>query len=104
MKYNEFIFKSWRFDESQKTLTLNYSLDNQLDFTETYHFDFEFSPDFNKDLLDVTCQSLFLMAGVSYYKTYLPPHIKLSQGQLDREKAEFFERTYQNGLGEFFYR
>jgi hypothetical protein len=103
MKYQNFIFKSWGFDEASKMLSLNYSFDDQLDLTETYKFDFELKPNYDKNLFNKACQSLFLMAGVSYYKAYLPPTILLGSIQLGHEEAEFFSKTYQRGLGEFFY-
>lgn len=102
MKYNHFIFKDYRFDVAGKTLFLHYSLDNKLNFTETFHFDFDFEK-YDEALLDRAIQGLFFMAGVSYYKTYLPPEIVVERGDLDQEMADFFAKTYQKGLGEFFY-
>jgi UDP-N-acetyl-alpha-D-muramoyl-L-alanyl-L-glutamate epimerase len=101
-KYQKFIFKDYSFDVGTRSLTLRYSLDDSLDFTETYKFDFEFA-NYDSATLDRACQTLFFMAGVSYYKTYLPPEIVIEKGELDQKMAEFFSKTYQRGLGEFFY-
>jgi hypothetical protein len=101
-KYREFIFKSYSFDAANKTLELNYSYDNQINFTESYHFDFDYIP-YDPRQLDRTVQSLFFMAGVSYYKAYLAPKITIEQGQMNKDQAQFLSKTYQRGLGEFFY-
>jgi hypothetical protein len=102
MKYQQFIFDNYQFDASSKRLDLHYSLDDQLHFTESYVFDFDFV-DYDPAILDRALQGLFFMAGVSYYKTYIPPEIVIKQGELDREIAAFFSKTYQRGLGEFWY-
>lgn len=101
-KYNQFIFESYTWDEKQKTLALHYSLDTQLTFTESYRFNFDFAPH-DPETLDRALQSLFFMAGVSYYKTYTPAEIVIQQGSMTPEQASFFSKTYQRGLGEFWY-
>ncbi|HSW99854.1 MAG TPA: hypothetical protein VLH38_02345 [Patescibacteria group bacterium] len=101
-KYQQFIFESYAFDPSSKTLELRYSLDGQLHFLESYRFDFNFTA-YDPNALDQALQTLFFMAGVSYYKAYLPPEIVIKQGQLDTEQAAFFSKTYQRGLGEFWF-
>lgn len=103
MTYNTFSFDSYHFDIPSKTLVLKYSLDEKLNFEESYKFDFDFTSDIDDDLLDKACLGLFLMAGVSYYKTYLPIKINTNGRVLDRKMASFFSKTYQRGLGEFFY-
>ena len=101
MSYETFVFDSYMFDESSKTLHLHYAIDDALGFTETYKFDFEFV-EHDQYVLDRAFQLLFYIAGVSYYKTYLPPRI-VSHQTLDEATARFLQRTYQKGLGEFFY-
>lgn len=102
MKYRSFIFQDYFFDAEAKTLYLNYSLDDTLVFAETYRFNFQFTK-YDPKLLEVALTTLFYMAGVSYYKTYLPPKIIPSkQHPLDPSMAGFFDRTYQQGLREFF--
>lgn len=103
-KYRQFIFKDYNFSPETKILKLNYSLDGQVNFTETYTFDFDFTDEIDGALLNIAITSLFYMAGVSYYKTYLPPEIVINpQPFLDQPSADFFSKTYQRGLGEFFY-
>lgn len=102
MKYQQFIFDSYKFTPSTKTLELVYSLDDTLSFTETYRFNFDYAEyDFRE--LDRALQALFFMAGVSYYKAYLPPEIIVKEGSIDGESADFYAKTWQKGLGEFFY-
>lgn len=101
-KYRQFIFESYRFDSDSGKLELRYSLDKTLSFTEDYRFDFPFA-DYDPDTLDRALQLLFLMAGVSYYKTYIPGEIVADNAAVDRQLAEFFGKTYQRGLGEFWY-
>lgn len=100
-QFSNFIFKDYALEGSK--LTLTYSLDNSITFQEVYSFDFDFDPELDKQLLDRALQTLFFMAGVSYYKTYLPKEIKIESGQLDKNGADFFGKTWQKGLGEFFY-
>lgn len=100
--YKSFIFKSYKFDEVQKTISLNYSFDDQHDFCETFTFDFDYA-DYDKSTLDRALQSLFFIAGVSYYKAFPTDSINIQQGQLDSQGTQFFSETYQKGLGEFFY-
>lgn len=101
-KYQEFSFDSYEFDPTNGILTLQYSIDNTLRFVEGYRFDFQFVQ-YDPEILDRALQALFFMAGVSYYKTYAPPKIVVRTGELDRVMATFFSKTYQRGLGEFWY-
>ncbi len=100
--YRQFIFQDYKFNSGTKTLDLHYSMDDMLHFRETYTFDFDFGT-YNEQLLDRAIQSLFFMAGVSYYKTYIPLEIVVRRGDLDADSAAFFSKTYQRGLGEFWY-
>ena len=70
--YQKFIFSDYAFNPTERTLVLQYALDDTLHFTETYRFDFPFTA-FDPAALDVALQQLFFIAGVSYYKTFLPP-------------------------------
>lgn len=101
-KYQQFIFESYEFDTNRRTLQLHYSFDGEARFTEKFHFDFDFAA-YDPNLLDIALQNLFFMAGVSYYKAYLAPEIVVKQGKLDAGGAAFFAKTYQRGMGEFWY-
>lgn len=100
--YNNFIFKDYLFDKGSHSLHLYYSVDGLFEFTETYEFDFDFVA-YDPEILRRACEALFFMAGVSYYKAYLPLNIVVEKGELDTSMANFFSKTYQKGLGELFY-
>jgi len=102
MSYQAFRFKSYVLDVGSKTLTLEYGFDDDLSFRETFRFDFNFAS-YDKDVLDRACQLLFFIAGVSYYKAYEVEKIVVEAGQIDQNLAHFLGKTYQRGLGEFFY-
>lgn len=101
-QYDGFIFKYYIFDETLKTLELKYEFKNGQEFTETYYFDFDFQ-DYDNKQLDRALEHLLLMAGVSYYKAYIPKLIEISKGSLSKQEADFFAKTYQKGLAEFWY-
>lgn len=100
--YKQFIFKRYEFDASSGQLALYYGYDDELTFCETYAFEFDFV-DYDEQVLDKALQLLFLVAGVSYYKAFLAPDIIVEQAQIDQSLQQFLARTYQHGLGEFFY-
>jgi hypothetical protein len=102
MTYQQFSFDDYVFDANTKTLSLHYSIDDTLHFTETYQFGFDFVQ-YDELLLDRAIQLLFFIAGVSYYKTYIPSTIVIKRGEVDQAFADFLGETYQKGLGEFFY-
>src|SRR5580700_8410439 len=101
-KYAQFIFKRYEFDKNSGRLQLYYGYDEALECCESYHFDFDFI-DYDAAALERALQLLFFMAGVSYYKLYLAPEIVVSAGQIDESLATFLGKTYNRGLGEFFY-
>jgi hypothetical protein len=100
--FNAFIFESYGFDKAAGVLELNYRFDNDLSFNEKYTFDFDFE-EYDEKLLDRAFQSLFIMAGISYYKAYTVESMELKTLRLDKKMASFFSKTYQKGLGEYFY-
>ncbi len=101
-KYQTFCFDNYVFDKANKTLVLRYNFDSQESLEERYVFNCDFV-DYNQDALDRALQLLFLMAGISYYKAYLPPKIIAKNLTIDPTVANFLSKTYQKGLGEFFY-
>jgi UDP-N-acetyl-alpha-D-muramoyl-L-alanyl-L-glutamate epimerase len=46
---------------------------------------------------------LHLIAGVSYYKSALPPQLEIATGAISHERAALLQAIYQHGLGEFAY-
>jgi len=58
----------------------------------------------NQKLLAKLLFNLQLALGVSYYKTYCPRKIIIKNGSLTPREAEFWNKLYTKGLGEFFYK
>ena len=103
--YNTFIFKSYGFNEENKTLKLNYSFDNKLNFTEEIVFPSKKILSYNDiEALNNVFKYLHIIAGISYYKLFLPKKIIIETLKLDKQQANFFNNFYINGLGEFSYR
>jgi len=101
-RYKQFIFEDYRFEADARILSLHYSFDGSIHFTETFRFDFDFAA-YDPRLLERACQTLFFLAGVSYFKAYLAPEIVVKKGVVDAASAAFYSTTYERGLGEFFY-
>lgn len=101
--FQTFSFDKYSFDQDTKTLTFKYSIDDEINFVEQYQFDIDIDKNVDSEVLDRACKIAFLVAGVSYYKTYLPPNITYKDIDVDQNLADFLSKTYQKGLGEFFY-
>jgi hypothetical protein len=95
--YQAFIFKDYSFDTAGKTLTLHYSFDDEITFSETFRFNFAFA-DYDGPTLERALQLLFFMAGVSYYKAYPTTEIRVEKGTIDDGLAQFLATTWQAGL------
>lgn len=99
---NTFYYKKYDFNAQTGVLTFTYET-NGYTFVETITFPgapFNVSNDVQKAL-----DSIFFYAhiafGISYYKAFLPPQIKIETGELTPEEALFFKTFYLSGLGEF---
>jgi hypothetical protein len=103
---NTFRFVSWNFDEETGTASFFYALDNGSEFIETFQFQpSSFNLDAKRRQALKTClQNLFLVTGISYYKTAVPPVIIIDNFDIPKETAVFMENLYVNGLGEFAFR
>ncbi|PIR53323.1 hypothetical protein COU76_01700 [Candidatus Peregrinibacteria bacterium CG10_big_fil_rev_8_21_14_0_10_49_10] len=104
--YSTFLFDSYTFNPKKGEIRLNYSLDDEVHFTETLTLQKEglFPDGVDKELLERALFSLHLIGGISYYKTCCPGKIEIRSGKLTKEQAEFWNTVYTKGLGEFFYR
>ncbi len=103
-KYKTFIFESYEFNKEKREIKLFYSLDSNVFFCEKIKLPDNDYFEFDKELLDKALFNLHLIAGVSYYKIYCPPEIKISSGNLSKEQAVFWNDIYTKGLGEFFFK
>jgi UDP-N-acetyl-alpha-D-muramoyl-L-alanyl-L-glutamate epimerase len=83
-------------------LTCHYRLDDTA-FTERLVFDAP-GADYGTPAAHAAARLLFLLAGVSYYKTGAPPVIRGPQGGLTAGETDLLLTFYRSGLAEFSYR
>lgn len=106
LKAKTFRFRGYNFDSKSLKITFDYRIEffnrGQLDFSETIILPRD-SKNISEDLLKVFLEPLHIILGISYYKLYCPPKIRLSFG-LSKEQADFWNKVYRKGLGEFLYR
>src|ERR1700722_19655148 len=96
-----FRYEAWAAAAETGTLTCRYSLDG-LDFAE--RFTLPPGPRWQTGAAQAAARLVFLLAGVSYYKTAAPPVIDLGQTALTAAELDFLREFYLQGLGEFAYR
>ena len=97
-----FIFESYSFNAEKKELTLNYSFDSKMFFSEKITFVSDKILNIDEiGALNNVFKYLHLIAGISYYKLFLPPNIIIKTVDLNKKQADFFNEFYLNGLGEF---
>ena len=106
MRREEFIFEKYEADKAKGEFRFYYSLGGEIDFVEKLSVDREsvIWKNVNRELLDAVLFNSHLMLGISYWKTYCPEKITVNSGKLNKEQAEFWNKLYTNGLGEFFYK
>lgn len=71
-------------------------------FTEEIFFDIKNPQELPEHVLEELLKLTHITLGVSYYKLYLPPEIKLNF-DISKSQADFFNTLYQKGLGEFYF-
>ena len=100
-----FTFAGFEIDESAREVRLRYRLGSgdNLSFTERVVFDSPLpgagSP--LRPAFEAAVETLWLAAGVSYYKTCAPPKIVVEGAALSGDQRRFFQTLYVDGLGEF---
>ncbi len=55
-------------------------------------------------VVDRIFRLIFLMSGVSYYKSFVPQTLICESFSLDRITTEFLQKFYEKGLAEFAFR
>jgi UDP-N-acetyl-alpha-D-muramoyl-L-alanyl-L-glutamate epimerase len=96
-----FRYESFATDAARGLLTCTYSLDGR-EFTERVTL--PPGPRWETPSAQAAARLVFLLAGVSYYKTAAPPVIDLGTTPLTTSEADFLHAYYVNGLAEFAYR
>ncbi len=107
-KYNTFEFSKFTYNEDSGLLKLFYKID-ELEFVEEINFNpnnkkLRQLTDIEKQALNLSFTYLHLVAGISYYKLFLPENININTTKLSIEQKDFFDKLYFNGLGEFSFR
>lgn len=104
-QYSTFLFDSYDWNPEKGTVSLRYSLDDEVHFTETLTLpEAPYVLPETEEEFDRALFALHLIGGVSYYKTCLPKKIEIRSGTLSPKQAKFWNSVYENGLGEFFFR
>ena len=96
-----FRYEGFVADAEQGLLTCRYSLDGR-EFTELISL--APGPRWNTPAARAAARLVFLLAGVSYYKTAAPPVIDLGTTPLTDAERAFLRDFYLQGLGEYAYK
>jgi UDP-N-acetyl-alpha-D-muramoyl-L-alanyl-L-glutamate epimerase len=99
-----FRYRGYHADAEHAVLTCRYELDGR-EFTEKVTLPgAEGNPRWDSEAAQAAARLVFLLAGVSYYKTAAPPVIDLGETALTEAERTFLRDFYLHGLGEFAYR
>lgn len=101
----QFTFQGYSIDLKKGEILFKFGLQGEknIDFTEKVSFP-PVSEDIPHVLLKSILNSLMLILGISYWKSYCPKEIIIENNFLSKEQAEFWNTIYTKGLGEFFYK
>jgi hypothetical protein len=113
MNADRFLYESYELDAERRRVVCRYSLGARR-FTEEIGFEPSVERGseergawyaaWDSAPVDAAARILFLLAGVSYYKTGAPPLIDLGTTETTEEERAFLRTFYIEGLGEFAYR
>ena len=96
----KFTYEGVDVSPSTGEITSRYSLDGR-SFTEVVRLPVEL--DWDQPAVAAAARILFLLSGISYYKTAAPPVIDLGDTPVTAEEIAFLREFYVEGLGEFSY-
>ncbi len=96
-----FCYQGFDLDPTRGLLTCRYSLGERY-FAEKITF--AVAGDWDSPAVGQAARLIFLLAGVSYYKTAAPPVVDLGQVPVTAAELAFLRTFYLDGLGEFAYR
>jgi hypothetical protein len=104
--FQAFRFVAREFD-ARGHVTLRYALDDELSFVEELDLPIRSSPaqldEAGRARVDGLLSLLHWVAGVSYFKTALPPQVVCETGAPPPAAAALLEALYSEGLGELAY-
>ena len=96
-----FRYLSFAMDGERGVLSCRYELDGR-EFTERVTL--PAGPRWQTEAARAAARLVFLLAGVSYYKTAAPPVVDFGETALTDAEHGFLREFYLQGLGEFAYR
>lgn len=96
-----FRYEGFAVDPGQGELRCTYSLDDR---TFTERFVLAAGPAWETPAAQAAARLVFLLTGVSYYKTGAPPVVDLGEHAVTDLERDFLRTFYLDGLGEFAYR
>lgn len=109
-RFQTFRFLDYDLDEVTGVLKMRYEVESKdgekIEFEEKNQFEvarIDWSK-VNQEAVKMALDAYFLMSGLSYYKAHLAEKLDLGKIRLNLEQAVFWNKLYQRGLGEFFYR
>src|ERR1700739_299240 len=101
MRGQVFRYEGFATDAERGLLTCRYSLDGR-EFAERVSL--APGPGWDAPAAQAAARIVYLLAGVSYYKTAAPPGIDLGDTALTERERAFLREVYLSGLGEYAYR
>ena len=99
----EFRYEAYRIDPDSGLLSCRYSVDGR-PFGERVTFHPMGQARWDSPAVAAAARLVFLLAGISCYKTAAPPVINTGETVLTPREREFLRAFYTDGLGEFAYR
>ncbi len=98
---DRFRYDGYAIDTADAAVVCHYATGDQ---TFTERFAFEGGSDWNDPAVQAAVRILYLLAGVSYYKTSAAGLIDLGNLPTTAPERDFLRTFYVNGLGEYAYR
>ena len=98
---DRFRYDGYTIDTADSAVVCHYAAGDQ---TFTERFAFESGGDWADPAVLAAVRILYLLAGVSYYKTSAASVIDLGELPTTAQERDFLRTFYVNGLGEFAYR
>ena len=98
-----FRYEGYQIDPDRGLLTCRYSI-GEYRFSEQVTVPGGAAGQWAREDVHEAARLVFLLAGVSYYKTAAPPVIDLGETAVTDTERAFLRAFYTDGLGEFGYR
>jgi len=101
-EHGEFKILGWTPHDTQGRVEMHYGYESGLRFCESidFHAPLPRAGGF-RESFDAAVSALCALAGVSYYKAFVPKRIVVEAPPLAASQLAFFHDLYLNGLGEF---